>query len=102
MKFGVSDMYRVAPLHSDFVAAGHQPYVFNAAAAGLCSEEEFTTMAYVVLTRRQGLLLALPMDALSGQVLAGGTADLVGPHLNVQVPASLLAEDSPLMEPVPI
>ena len=53
-------MYRVAPLHSDFVAAGHQPYVFNAAAAGLCSEEEFTTMAYVVLTRRQGLLLVYP------------------------------------------
>lgn len=95
-------MDRVAPLHSDFVAAGHQPYVFNAAEAGLCSEEDFTTMAYVVLTRRQGLLFALPMDALSGQVLTGGTADLVGPHLNVQVPASLLAEDSPLMEPVPI
>ena len=86
-------MESIVPLHSDFSAVGFQPYVFEVSAAGLSLDTDVQCLGFIVMTRSQGLLLAIPMHVLEDDVLAAGDfanpQDLVGPYLNVQVSAHL-------------
>ena len=99
-------MENLVPLHSDFSPVGFQPYVFEVSAAGLSTEADVKCLGFVVMTRNQGLLLAIPMHVLEDDVIAAGDfanpQDLVGPHLDVQVSAHLLVESSPMQDPVPV
>ena len=96
----------VVPLHSDFGPAMFQPYVLDLEGLGLGSRQIIQCIAMVVLTRRDGILLALPELAIPGEALASGdTADpsaLVGPHLKAELGAAMLDEVSILQEPAPL
>ena len=94
------------PLHSDFGPATFLPYVLDLAALGFGSAHIAQCLAFVVLARRDGVLLALPELAAPGEVLArGDTAEstaLVGPHLKAEFGAAMLNEVSLLQEPQPV
>ena len=91
------------PLHSDFGVAMFQPYVLDLEALGFGSSGVSQCLAFIVLSRKEGMLLALPELAVPGEALArGDTADfasLVGPHLKMEFGAAQLDEVSVLLEP---
>ena len=91
------------PLHSDFGVAMFQPYVLDLEALGFGSSGVSQCLAFIVLSRKEGMLLALPELAVPGEALArGDTADfasLVGPHLKMEFGAAQLDEVSVLQEP---
>ena len=96
----------IIPLYADFGPAMFQPYVLDLAGLGFASPHTTHCMACVVLTRANGVLLALPELAVPGDALArGDTADahaLVGPHLKLDVGAAMLDDVSVLQEPSPV
>ena len=96
----------VLPLHSEFGTTAVQPYVFDLEVIGVASEHMRHCMAFVIMTRKDGLLLAVPELALSAEALdAGelaGETDLLGPHLRAELEASSLDEDALDQEPVPV
>ena len=95
------------PLHSEFTAAGFRLYTLDVGLAlGLQEEEQGLTLAQVVLTRQDGLLLALPELAISADILAlgnqEGTQGLVGPSTRVEVVCAALDEEAIALPPVPV
>lgn len=64
----------MVPLHAGFGPSGFTPYVLNLAALGLAEEGDVSsiTTAVVVMTRQDGVLLALPELALPAEVLSAG------------------------------
>ena len=88
----------IVPLSSEFVQPGFQPYVLDLAAAGLQGEVLPYTLAFVVMRRQQGLLLALPELALGSETLEAGKNsgpdDVLGPSTKVEVQAASLSEVS--------
>ena len=93
------------PLHANFGPAMFQPYALDLAAMGFSSAHSSQSLAFLVLLRNDGALLALPELAMPGEALAAGeptdTSALVGPHLKVELGAAMLDEVSILQEPVP-
>ena len=98
-------MDSLVPIHSEFETAGFQPYVLDLQGLALDHEDTIQCLAFVVLIREGGCLLALPEQALPDDALAmglsSGPEDLIGPFLNVQVKGSLMSEADPLLEPTP-
>ena len=95
------------PLHSDYVPAGFQPYALNLKEAGLDADgEDFPSLALLVMTRREGVMLAVPELALrSEEIEAGsipGSQGLVGPSQKVEVCAAAMDEDALQQHPVPL
>ena len=82
------------------------PYALDLAAMGFSSAHISQSLAFLVLLRNDGALLALPELAMPGEALAAGeptdTSALVGPHLKVELGAAMLDEVSILQEPVPM
>ena len=93
----------VLPLHADFGQKGFQPYVLDLQKAGLAVEEPFFTIAFVVMTRKEGMLLALPELAIPAEAQGlgakAGPTDLLGPSVKVKVQAALMQEDALLNLP---
>ena len=96
----------VLPLYAEMGPVGFQPYVLDLAAMGHGTQAISSTLVFVVMTRNDGLLLALPELALLGEVLETGMhADplaLVGPHTRLLVQAAALDEDAVAQEPEPV
>ena len=94
----------ILPLHADFTQTGFRPYVLDLEGAGLEAQSGAQSIALVVMTRAEGLLLALPELALSPEVLAAGDApevgDFIGPHIKIEVRAATMDEDNLHVEPV--
>lgn len=80
----------ICPLHADFEPAMFQPYVLDLHGLGFGPAHVTQCLAFVVLMRRDGALLALPELAMPGDALAAGDtaspSSLVGPHLKVLQP----------------
>ena len=62
----------VMALHAEFGPAGYQVNILDLAGAQLGAEGVSKVLAFVVLTRRNGLMLAIPEFATRGEVLADG------------------------------
>ena len=93
---GEEETAQLVPLRSEFVQVGFQPYVLDLAGADLQGELQASSLAFIVMMRRQGLLLALPELALGAEVLVAGRnsgpGDLVGPSTKVEVQSASLSE----------
>ena len=96
----------IYPLHADFGPAMFRPYVLDLQGLGFGSANVSQCLAFVVLLRRDGALLALPELAMPGDALAAGDtatpSALVGPHLKTEVGAAWLDEVSILQEPTAV
>lgn len=71
-----------------------EPYVLSWSVEG--SEEGLSCYAYVVMKRRDGLLLAMPQQYLPASVLQRATAEedfIFGPHTKFVVPSAKVAEE---------
>eukprot|EP00435_Cladocopium_sp_Y103_P053894 s978_g17.t1 len=94
------------PLHSDFGASGFRPYVLDLLAADLAGEGLVFTLAFIVMRRQGGMLLALPELALSAEVQragnAAGSEEMIGPSTKVEVQAAALDEDAVQHAPVAV
>lgn len=88
----------VLPLFAELGPVGFQPYVLDLASMGHGTQAIGSTLAFVVMTRNEGLLLALPELALLGEVLETGMhaepLALVGPHTRLLVQAAAVDEDA--------
>ena len=97
-------MEEVIPLHSDSSEAGFRLYTLDISQAlGLQEEEPVLTVAQVVLTRQDGLLLALPELAISADISDVGNQEdaqgLVGPSTRVEVVCAALDEEAIALPP---
>ena len=90
-------------LHAEFGPAGFQVFLLDTAGAQLAVDGVGKAMAFVVMTRRDGLLVAVPELALEDEVLTRGThanaQDMMGPSTRIDVDAGVLDEDALLQEP---
>lgn len=90
-------------LHAEFGPAGFQVFLLDTAGAQLAVDGVGKAMAFVVMTRRDGLLVAVPKLALEDEVLTRGThanaQDMMGPSTRIDVDAGVLDEDALLQEP---
>ena len=77
--------------------SGFQPYVLDLDILGMGVGEVHRVMAFVVLMRQDGILLALPDGALDNQVLFAanvvGSQEVFGPSTKVEVSCALLDEE---------
>ena len=106
---GSTTVEDVIPLHAELGPAAFQPYVLGLADLGygnVGSEDVKSSLAFVVMMRRGGALLALPDTALPDEDLEIGVhatpEDLIGPNLKAVLGAALMDEDSLLQEPTVI
>eukprot|EP00435_Cladocopium_sp_Y103_P025220 s568_g6.t1 len=93
------ELEAIIPLHSEFVPAGFQLYLLDLKLALELEEvEPGLTLAFIVLTRRDGLLLALPELALASEILEEGnqlgSQALVGPSTRLEVAGAALDEEA--------
>ena len=98
------EVEEVIPLHSDSSEAGFRLYTLDISQAlGLQEEEPVLTVAQVVLTRQDGLLLALPELAISADISDVGNQEdaqgLVGPSTRVEVVCAALDEEAIALPP---
>eukprot|EP00435_Cladocopium_sp_Y103_P060998 s1156_g22.t1 len=89
----------IVPLHADFSPAGFQLYLLDTKAVlGLEEAEVSLSLALILMTRQDGLLVALPELALSSEVLDAGNVPgaqgIVGPSKRTDVAVCSLDEDT--------
>ena len=93
------------PLFAEAGFPGMQPiYVLSLGDPGAGVGVDGMTLAFLVMTREEGCLWALPEGSvLDARLEAGQLADqfsMIGPSITVEVAAAALAEESPLMDPL--
>lgn len=92
------DPYPLIPLFNEFGPSGYQPYVLDLEAIGLGGGPIRQTLAFAVLIRQGGVLLALPDGALPRSVLFSGNVvgsqETFGPSTRVEVACSYLDEET--------
>eukprot|EP00438_Fugacium_kawagutii_P013360 Skav216466 [mRNA] locus=scaffold1123:165:1889:+ [translate_table: standard] len=94
-------MEDIVALHSVTGPSRFQPYALNLEAAGLATGNQ--VLCFVVMTRTEGLMIALPEQCVPEEIVAAGNSatreDLAGPSQRVTVNFGYLVEDDLQQEP---
>ena len=100
----VEEVEEILTLHADEGLCGFRPYVLNLEGTGHGSATVQRTLAFAVMAREDGLLLALPELALLGEVLGAGMhagpLDLIGHRTRLEVSRANMDEDAMSADPV--
>lgn len=106
LPIGVVPPDEILPLYADGEQSMFQPYVFDLASSPLNGAGASTTVALVVLLRKDGLLVAVPEIAIPPEARAAAqgakAGNFTGPSTVVSVPLALMDEITITAWPTPV